>query len=301
MFKRKTTTINFEGNEIRFLVVKGDTIRSWHTRKIPPEFMAQGQILKTGEIGSVIAATIKEMKGSRRNVVSSITGLRSLHRIMKIPNMQDKLLEETIRRKTKQEFAIPLDENDIHWRILSRSDSQLILYVLAVPKTIIDSQVAALKAAKIKPRYLDIKPLALQRMVNQETCIIVNLESFCMDVIILVNHIPILVRSVPLETGNLSEEAKLDLLSQELSRTVKYYNESNKSNRLPEDTGLFLTGELFDKSQITSRLDEKPDLGERLKTRTPFSVKYPKEPYPVPKNLSVPKYAVNLGLSLKKR
>ena len=194
--------------------------------------------------------------------------------------MQDKLLEETIRRKTKQEFAIPLDENDIHWRILSRSDNQLILYVLAVPKIIIDSQVAALKAAKIKAKFLDIKPLALQRMVNQETSIIVNLESFSLDVIIIVNHIPILVRSVPLETGNLSEEAKLDLLSQELARTVKYYNESNKTNRLPEDTGVYLTGQLFDKSQISSRLEVKPDLAGRLKSRTPFSVKYPKSLIP---------------------
>ena len=112
---------------------------------------------------------------------------------------------------------------------------------------------------------IDIKPLALQRMVNQATTIIVNLESFSLDVIVSINHIPILVRSVPLETGNLSEEAKLDLLSQELARTVKYYNESNKNNRLPDDTAVFLTGELFDKSQITSRLDEKSDLGERLK------------------------------------
>jgi hypothetical protein len=177
----------------------------------------------------------------------------------------------------------------------------LILYVLAVPKAIVDSQVASLKAAKIKPKILDIKPLALQRMVNQETSIIVNLESFSLDVIIIINHIPILVRSVPLETGNLSEEAKLDLLSQELGRTVKYYNESNKSNRLAEETVIYLTGELFDRSQISSRLEEKPDLGERLKSRTPFNVRYPKEPYPVPKNLSVPKYAVNLGLALKSR
>ncbi|MCJ7733946.1 MAG: pilus assembly protein PilM [Anaerolineales bacterium] len=301
MFKRKTTTINFEGNEIRFLVVKGDNVRSWHTGKIPPEYMHQGQILKPEEIGNFISTTIKELKGSRRNVITSVTGQRSIHRIMRIPTIQDKLLEETIRRKTKQEFAIPLDENDIHWRILSRLDSQMILYVLAVPKIVIDSQVAALKEAKIKPRIVDIKPLALQRMVNQSTSIIVNLESFSLDVIVIVNHIPILVRSVPLETGNLTEEAKLDLLGQELARTVKYYNESNKTNRLPDDTGVYLTGELFDNSQVSNRLDENSDLGERLKTRTSFSVQYPKEPYPVPKNLSITKYAVNLGLSLKSR
>jgi hypothetical protein len=301
LFNRKNTTINFEGNEIRFLVVKGDDIRSWHTLKIPPEYMVQGQISKTTEIGDLISKTVKKLKGSRRNVITSVTGQRALHRIMTIPNIQDKLLEETIRRKTKQEFAIPLDETDIHWRILSRSDSQLILYVLAVPKIIVDSQMAALKAAKLKPRMIDIKPLALQRMVNQSTSIIVNLESFSLDVIVSINHIPILVRSVPLETGNLSEEAKLDLLSQELARTVKYYNESNKNNRLPENTAVFLTGELFDKSPLSTRLDEKADLGERLKTRTPFSVKYPKGPYPVPENFSVSKYAVNLGLSLKSR
>jgi len=301
LFNRKTTTINFEGNEIRFLVIKGEKILSWHTKKIPAEYIVQGQIIKTTEIGNLISKTIKELKGSRRNVITSVTGQRSIHRIMEIPNIQDKFLEETIRRKTKQEFAIPLDETDIHWRILSRSDSQLILYVLAVPKIIIDSQVAALKAAKIKPRIIDIKPLALQRMVNQPTSLIVNLEAFSLDVIVTFNHLPILVRSVPLETGNLSEEAKLDLLSQELARTVKYYNESNKNNRLPENTAVFLTGELFDKSPLSTRLDEKADLGERLKTRTPFTIKYPKGPYPVPENFSISKYAVNLGLSLKSR
>ncbi len=119
--------------------------------------------------------------------------------------------------------------------------------------------------------------------------------------IVSINHIPILVRSVPLETGNLTEEAKLDLLSQELARTVKYYNESNKTNRLPEDTTVYLTGELFDNSPLSTRLDEQADLGERVKTRTPFPVEYPKEPYPVPENFSISKYAVNLGLSLKSR
>ncbi len=105
-------------------------------------------------------------------MVTSVTGQRSLHRIMTMPNIQDKLLEETIRRKIRQEFAIPLDETDVTWRILSRTDNQLILYVLAVPKIILDSQMAALLAAKIKPKKIDIKPLALQRMVNQPTTII---------------------------------------------------------------------------------------------------------------------------------
>jgi len=301
LFKRKITTINFEGSQIRFLVVQGDTIRSWHTRKIPTELMSQGQIHNTDTIGNVISDTIKDIKGSRRNVVSSVTGQRSVHRIMRIPNIQDKLLEETIRRKAKQEFAIPIDETDIHWRILSRTKEQIILYVLAVPNIIVDQQVKALKAAGIKPRVMGIKPLALQRLVNKPSGIIVNLEIYSLGVIIIINNIPILVRSVPLETGNLTAEAKVDLLSQELARTAKYYNESNKNNRLPEETVVYLTGELFESSQIDARLEESSDLSARLQSRTPYSVQFPEGPYPLPEKFSIPTYAVNLGLALKSK
>jgi len=299
LFKRKLTTINFEGNQIRFLVIQGEHVRAWHTRKIPPDLMNQGQVHKPNTIGNVIAATIKEIKGSRRNVVTSVTGQRSVHRILRIPNIQDGLLDETIRRKAKQEFAIPIDETDIHWRILSRTGNQIVLYVLAVPMMIVDQQVAALRAAKIKPRVMDIKSLALQRLIDQPTAVIVNLEPFSLSVIILVNHIPILVRTVPLETGELTPEAKVDLLSQELGRTVKYYNESNKTYRLPEDTAVFLTGQLFDTTQIDSRLEEKTDLATRLQSRTPYAVKLPTAPFELPKDLSITTYAVNLGLAIK--
>ena len=299
MIKRKLTTINFEGNQIRFLITKGEDILEWRTRKIPPELMSQGQIHNSDTIGNVLAATIKDLNGSRKNVVTSVTGQRSVHRIMQIPNIHENLLEETIRRKAKQEFAIPIDESDIHWRVLSRTGNQISLYVLAVPSVIVDKQVEALKKAKIKPKVMDIKPLALQRLVDQSTCIIVNLDFSSLGVYIIFNHIPILVRSVPLESGDLTAEAKLDLLGQELARTVKYYNESNKTNRLPEDTTVFLTGELFDSSQLDARLDQEPNLAARLQTRTPYAVKMPDAPFPLPKEFSLATYAVNLGLALK--
>jgi hypothetical protein len=268
---------------------------------MPTDIMSQGQIHNPESIGNEIKTIMKEIKGSRRNVVSSITSQRSVHRVMRIPSVQDNLLEETIQRKAKQEFAIPIEETDIHWRILSKDSEGITLYVLAVPQLITDQLVVALKAAKIKPRLVDIKPLALQRLVNKPTTVIVNLESYSLGVIIVINNIPLLVRSVPLETGDLSPEAKVDLLSQELNRTVKYYNESNKNNRLPEDTVIHLTGELFEKSHLDARLEEATDLAARLQTRSPYSVQYPTGPFPMPEDFSPATYAVNLGLATKSR
>ena len=261
--------------------------------------MNQGLIQNPGAVGKIVQNTLKELKAPKRRVITSVTGHRSVHRIMRIPNIQDKLLEETIRRKSKQEFAIPVEEADLSWRIITRDNNQIVLYVLAVPTGIIDGQIETLRAAKVKPKLMDIKPLALQRLVNKKTFIVVNLESFSMGVIIVVNHIPILVRTIPLETGDLTNEAKIDLLSQELARTVKYYNESNKSNRLPEKTAVYLTGELFDYPRLESRLEEGSNLAERLRLRTPYNIALPKPSLEIPPKLSVAKFAVNLGLALK--
>jgi hypothetical protein len=261
--------------------------------------MKQGLIQDPVGVSEVLLQIFNELKATKGNVISSITGQGSVHRIMTIPNIQDNLLEETIQRKAKQEFALPINETDLTWRVISRVNNQITLFVLAIPKVIIDRLVETFQAAKIKNRILDIKPLALIHFVNRETSMIVNLESYSMSVIIVVNHIPILVRTIPLESGRLTDEAKVDLLGQELTRTVKFYNESNKSNPLPENTIITLTGGLFDFRRHEDHVSNNPNLAVRLKTRTPYQVELPAPPENRPAKLPVAKYAVNLGLALK--
>lgn len=299
MFNKKRTTISFEGNEVRFLVVRGNKVLAWQSRKVQPEIMSQGLIHDPEAVGELIKSAIKEIKGSKTNLVTCVSGQRAVHRIMKIPDIPEKLLEETIERKARQEFAIPIEETDLSWNIISRSENQIILYVLAVPKLVLNTQVEALRQAKIKPRIIDIKALALQRLIDQENALIVNLEDYSMDVIIIVNHIPVLIRTIPLDTGDLTGEAKVDLLGQELARTTKYYNESNKLNRLSDETPLYLTGALFSSRELDARLDDQTSLIERLQLRTTYSLRPPKTSLILPEKFPLLRYATNLGLALK--
>ena len=265
-----------------------------------PEEMSQGLVHNPKAVSNVIKASLLELKASRRNVISAVPGNRSVHRIIRIPVIPEKMLAETIERKARQEFAIPIEESDLSWQVIAQRDNHLILYVLSVPNQIINQQVAALKGAGIRPRVMDIKPLALSRLTDEETSIIVNLEEHSMDVIIIVNHIPILVRSIPLDSGDLTGEAKTDLLSQELARTAKYYNESHKTNRLPEDTPIYVSGAMFADGGIESRMDDAQTLIERLGTRTPYPLKSPSCELELPTTFSILKYATNLGLAVKK-
>jgi len=299
LFKKRKTTISFEGNEIRTVTIRGKNIIGWQTRSLPPDQMNRGLIHDPQAVSAEIRAALKELKGSRKNVISSVSGSRSVHRIMKIPIIPEKLLKETIERKARQEFAIPIEDMDLSWKIITKRDNHMILYALAVPKVMIDNQVQALKGAGIRTRVLDIKPLALSRITDRETSLIVNLEDHSMSVIILVNNVPMLIRNIPLDSGDLTGEAKTDLLGQELARTTKYYNESHKQSRLPDDTPVYVTGSLFSSGNVDSRLEKSPALVERLSIRTPYPMKPPVTKFNLPKNFPLLGYATNLGLAVK--
>lgn len=299
LFTRKTTTLNFEGNSIRCLTLKGDQIRSWEKISFPREKMSQGLVHDPAAVSKGLDKLLNKVEASRRNVITSITDQRTVHRILTLPAIDEKLLDETVQRKAKQEFALPIDEVDISWKIVRRQENKLGIYVLAVPKQIIDRQMDTLQNIQIKPQKMDAKPLALAQAVNRSNALIINLESYSMAVIILVDGIPVIVRTVPLESGDLTREAKLDLLHQEFARTTKFYNESNKRNRLPEDTPVFPTGALFDPLPVQERLEDSAPLVDRLKEKSSYSVKGYSPPIPIPPKIPLMEYAVNIGLAYK--
>lgn len=298
MFTSKITTLNFEGNTIRILSLRGDQVQAWKTIQLPSEHMSQGLIHHPPAAAKQLSSALEKIEVSTRKVITAVTDQRSVHRLLVLPAIDDKLLDETIQRKAKQEFAIPIDEVDLSWRIVNRAKNKYQIYVLAVPRQIIDRQVATLKAAGLKAEKMEAKPLALMKVVNHRQGLIINLEPYSMAVIIVVSGIPVIVRTVPLESGDLSKEAKLDLLIQELARTTKFYNESNKQNRLPEDTPLFPTGSLFETLAVEERLEETESILTRLRERTSYPVQSFRAPLDIPSQVSLPAYAVNLGLAL---
>ena len=299
MFTRKITTLSFEGNTIRCLTAQGDQVLKWNTLMLPEDKMSQGVVHDPDLVSQHLKQLLQETQAPKRRVITAATDQRSVHRMMTIPTVDDRFLEETIRRKAKQELALPIDEVDISWKVVRRSEQQLNIYLLAIPKQVIDRQMQTLQQAGVKPRVMDAKPLALIQAANQSTALIINLESYSMAVIIVVRGIPVIVRTVPLESGELTREAKLDLLSQELARTTKFYNESNKQNRLSARTPLFTTGALFDSLQLEDRVSPGTSLIERLRGTTPYRITQLEPPLEIPPRLSRAEYAVNLGLALK--
>ena len=290
MIGEKIVTLDFDGRDVRLLITRGRKVLRWASVTVPSELMHQGLIMDPARMGAGLSRFLSKHKASKRKVVTSVTGHRSVSRFLSLPVIKPDLLDEAVRRKAKQEMPLPPEETYLSWEVINQDSQQLQVYVLALPRLVIDRHVEALRAAKIKLGTMDIKPLALVRAVHQGNAIVVNLEKQSLGVIIVDKGVPVMIRSMPQGNGISEFKEALEKLSLELTRTTQFYNESNRDNPLDPNTVVFATGAPFD----------DPEMLKMFASLISFPVKTLKPPMRWPSGFPIATYAVNVGLALKK-
>lgn len=290
MFDHEMTTLNIEEHEIRLLVVGRDKVGKWASAPLTTGLISEGLIRDPAAVGSAIRELFASQKVSKRRVVTSLTGLRSISRVVTIPQVKPSQLESVVLREAKREMPISLDEIYLFWKVLGKRGDKQGVYILGVPQEVIDGQVEALRQAGIKPRAMDLKPLALVRAVNRKNAIITNLENSTLDVIIVLEDVPVIVRTVALGKESPTPGKKRDRLVEELSRTIKFYNDSHREAGLHPGICVYPSGALA----------EEPRFRETLQATTEHPVIAPQSPLGCPDDLPVGRFLVNMGLALKR-
>lgn len=287
---KRVGTIDFDGRTIRLLVSKGGKVLHWASATVSAEVMNQGLIVDPKEMAKEIQGLLGSKGVPRRRFVTSLTGHRAASRLLTLPSVKSKFLDEAVRRKANQEMPLPMDETYLSWQMLGVKNGAIKIYAFAVPKAVIDQQVETLKIAKLKPRAMDLKPLALARAVRDPNCIIANLEDQSAGVVLVVNGTPELMRSVPQMTEDAGPEQRVEKLAQELSRTVQFYDEGHRDKPLDPKTKVYATGLFL----------EAKNIRELLAARSPYEVVLPSPSLQVPKEFPVAAFSANLGLALKR-
>jgi type IV pilus assembly protein PilM len=283
-------TLNINASSIRLLYIRGKKVEKWGSAPLAPGLVRDGLIVQPKAVGATIDALFKSMKVPKERVITSLTGVSFTYRILSLPRMRPVLLEEAIRRGAKKEMPLPPEDLYLSWQAIGSEHDELNFFVLGVPRTLADALVQTLAEAGIKPYLMDLKPLALARAANREDAIIVALEPDSFDIVLVANGIPAIMHAMTLQGEGASLEDKIRRLTDELSKTVEFYNGSHQQNPLAPTTPLLLAGELA-ADATTSQLIQA-------------EIQYPVEPLvpPLesPPELPTALYATNMGLALKK-
>lgn len=289
LFTRRVVTLSLEGAWLRLLGVRGREVEFWADIPFDERLLQPGQVGDTQALGALIGETFRSRGLPRSRVVAAAPGLGALSRIVTLttPGVS---LAEAVERQARQVLPESPAEVTLYWQAIDpRGSPTPRVFFLALPREVVMTMIEMLHIAGIQPLALDLKPLALYRAVGSKDAIVANVTTQTLDLVIVVDDLPVLLRTISLGDGAGSRDFVIGRLTDELARTIRYYNDTNRAAALPMDAPIVLAGEDVD----------DPAVAANLEALTGHPVEPPRPPLDYPVDFPVERYLVNVGLALK--
>lgn len=186
----------------------------------PPDAVANGDIQDPEMLGEAIRQLLSSRKIKTNTTVSSVQGKQSLVvRIIDLPRCEPKELAETMKFEVERHIPFPASQIIMDYTVLERpgeskdSPNMEVLFA-AVQEEVINIHVDCLRQAKLKPRAIDVQPLALSRAVVEapddaggvgETVAIVNIGASCTELCIVRDGVLHFPRTIPIGGRNITQ------------------------------------------------------------------------------------------------
>ena len=289
MFSKSVTTLNIETSGVKGLVLNGKTVEWWGSIPLEPNVVRDGTVLEQTALTDAVNSLFKAQKGKRDKIIVAIAGLHYTFRILNIPKGKASELAPNIRRAAEKEMPLALEELYLTWQLLSVKGNRQDVFVVGVPKEPIDLLIVALEKAKVKPYVLDLRALALARMVNCRNGVVLDLEPDSFGITVIAEGIPAIMRTFIPKKGEMILEDNVRRLGGEIGRTMEFYNREHAENPISTDTPVFLTGEMA----------ESPDTSVIIQEEIEYPIGKLSLPLSYAPAFPVASYAVNLGLGLR--
>ena len=295
------TTVDLDADSVRILQTDGRRVERWATARLYPAARNADEPSETqdnpepapapglptdSDVTSVVRGLVRSSGMKKGPVVASISGLYSIARLLTIPPAAG---GGTPNVAQAVRDAVASEEMRLRWQLLEPKDELHRVLVLGAPTDVVEHQVELLRSADLTPSTLETKGMALARAVGRPAALIAHVERTSVDIVLVSEGIPQVMRAQPIPPSASSEE-RADHVAEALRQTARYHD-THHDDGLPPDAPLFIVGpEAAD-----------PVLLESVRAQVDYDYEEFLPDLEYPPSLPVSEYAVNLGLALRGR
>lgn len=283
---KSVVTLYLDDSRLQLLETKGAQIKKWADCQLDPGLVKDGAVANQAEVSAKIVYLTKAQKIRAKKVILGLSGLHCFFRVLTLPDVSGQLLESAVKLEAEKLIPIPLEQLYISWQIIARQGTEIKTFLAALPRSMVDSTVGAVREAGLDPYLVDLKPLALSRVADRSTAIITDLQPTELNIVVMVDRVPQLARTVSLDK-TLSRDDKLALIKEELERTIKFYNSSQSKNPLDSEVPVLVSGIIAEGLDLIKAANLKHPVLEM------------ESPLKSPEGFPAGHYLVNIGLALK--
>jgi type IV pilus assembly protein PilM len=287
---KQVTTLFIRDTSINLLVMNGKQIKNWGSLPLEPGLVSQGLIVDEAQVADKVKQLFKETGTKANKVITALSGHDSLYRIITLPELPEAILPEAVKREAKRAIPTPLDEVYFSYqRLPSPTRGESRIFLVTYPRNLVDALVRTLHQAGVSPYIMDLAPLALCRIPNEPRAIIVNARLEHLDVMVIADRLPQVIRRLFLPGEAESLEERLPLIGEEFKRTVAFYNSSHIEKPLDATVPVFVCGDLA----------EAPEAWPSVVGGAGYPVSPLPSPVELPEGFKPNEFLVNIGLALK--
>ena len=249
---KQQVTLYIDDSSISVLACAGRQPQKWSVVNLDAGLVKEGVV----QDQQAVAAKIKEVWRSsrilRRKVTFGISGVNCFYQLLLLPELPENLRSEAISREAVHSLGIPLEGVYLSWQVVSIEHGQMKVFLTIVPRDKVDSVVATLKIAGLRPLAMDIKPLCLARVSSEPMAIMVDTCQDSFDIVVLGEGIPEVVRSLQM-TPEMPPGERIAILRSELERSVSFYNAAHMDKPIDLTVPILVSGDLAgQESEMTS-------------------------------------------------
>jgi hypothetical protein len=290
MLYKTRVTMDITNSDIRVVSFQGKKIKKWMSSPIPDGLIKDGVIKDPRAMAVMVEALFRTLKLKRRGILCTLTGLPFIFRTINMPGAENKIKVEAIERSARMEMSVTEEDMYLVWQLINnpQNKDETEYFAAGVPRTALNPLLETLSNAGIKPSRIEIKPLALARMVSYTNALVVSLEKEYFDIVLVYDGLIRVIHSFgnaikPSDTVGLVNE-----LVDGLNITTKSFNRDFPQSELPEDIPVLISGNMASNRSVLDMLQEA----------TGYPVSPVESTLPLPSSLPPELYAANLGLVL---
>jgi type IV pilus assembly protein PilM len=180
---------------------------------LPSGVVGAGEVKEPAELAEAIKSLIRQYNVQSKRVVIAVAGQAAIVRLLKVTLQNKNELADIVRKEAEKNLPYALDELYMDYQVIktdpAQKESEVVL--VCARKSIVDSQLEAVRNAGLEPVAVDIQPLALVRAAGFEDIEtygnigLLDIGEETSDLIIIKDGIPLFTRVIPLAGNRITQ------------------------------------------------------------------------------------------------
>ncbi|MDP2719610.1 MAG: pilus assembly protein PilM [Dehalococcoidia bacterium] len=284
---KKVVTLDIDSTTIRLLQARGGRVEKFASAALGSGLVKQGLITNPKAVGAAIKQLMKSSRIRAKKVVTGMSGLYTVNRVLQVPRLADRATKITIRLMVSQQIPVSTENLYISWQTMALIGKERQIFLVGSTHEPVDALMKTLEVAGLTPYVAELKAIALSRAVNQREALIINLAPAGMDIALVLDGMVQVIQSVS-TAGGKDLGIKVSEIIKALGVVVDYYDSRFPLRPVSSTIDLILTGPGAGDQELVRGLGGK--LSYPVKTLQP--------PFACPDGMPVDEYAVNMGMAL---